>query len=121
VHLTPRFSWRPLKAVYKYRNARWIPLELLLIAKEDGRLNKAVDVNPKSVTDPKVKETFLWIRLTHEYIFEKNNSSKTEIFRVISQQVTIISHRRFGTTYLSQLQGSRIKKQANKLNLYFFR
>ena len=42
----------------------------------------------------------------------KNNSLlRSAFFRVITQRVLVISYRRFGTTYLSRLQGSRIQKE----------
>jgi len=39
---------------------------------------------------------------------KKQVNLKTAFFRVITQRVVVISHRRFGTTYRSHLQGSRI-------------
>ena len=36
---------------------------------------------------------------------------RTALFWIITQQVVLISSRRFGKTYLSHLQGSRIKKK----------
>ena len=44
---------------------------------------------------------------------------RTVLFWVIMQKVVVISYRRFGTTYRSQPQGSRIKKKACCLNTEF--
>jgi hypothetical protein len=38
---------------------------------------------------------------------------RTELFCVITRRVVVISYRRFGTTYRSHLQGSRIRKIAH--------
>ena len=40
------------------------------------------------------------------------NPLKTVLFLVITQRVVVISYRCFGTTYRSQLQGSRIQKES---------
>jgi hypothetical protein len=39
------------------------------------------------------------------------NQLSTALFWVITQRVVAISYRRFGTTYRSHLQGSRIQKK----------
>jgi len=44
---------------------------------------------------------------------------RTALFWVITQRELVISYRRFGTTYRSHNQGSRIQKKACYLNTGF--